>query len=133
MVRMASVLLVGVLALCGCAMPTVQQVEAWHMHSRRDLITEDQIFASGQRNLYELIRSLRPSWIRRWGGSTEQGASGAQVYLDEAPVGGLDALHGIAVESVVYLRRYDAIDAASRWGIGHEGGVILVSTRPLAR
>lgn len=112
--------------------------------SDRDLILRDEIRESSAANVYELVRTLRPQWLRARGtqnlpakiGSEGTGAGVGEalgqevvVYLDNARMGGRSALQGISLSSVQYIRRFDAAAATHRWGAGHTQGAILVSTQ----
>lgn len=85
----------------------------------------------GNRNFYsayEVIESLRPLWM------TRRGPDGAvQVYVDENHLGGLSELRSIRLASIVMMKHIDGIQAAARYGIGHEQGAILVTTRATRR
>jgi hypothetical protein len=47
--------------------------------------------------------------------------------------GGVEALRRISITEVTYIRYFDGIAAAARWGLDHGYGVIFVSTRPQPR
>jgi hypothetical protein len=80
---------------------------------------------------YALVESLRPRWLRAHGPDGLQGQTvEVQVYLDDARLGGVAALRGIAVTDIAYIRFVDPVAAAARWGGEHINGAIYVSTRP---
>ena len=81
----------------------------------------------GSRNFYsayDAIASLRPLWLSKRGPDGE-----IQVYVDENHVGGIDMLRGLRTTSISMIRHLDGIQAAARYGLGHDQGAILVSTR----
>jgi len=97
-----------------------------------DLITREEISESTARSAYELVQSLRPQWLRTRGLSTLRQAAGAEdivVYLDNARLGYREAMRGVALGSIEYLRFFSAREATQRWGGGHLHGAILISTQ----
>lgn len=120
------------LALAGCALMGGSQLPGG-ARVRFDLITQDQIVTSGLSDLYEVIRKQRPYWIRKAGDDTSENPGIVHVYLNGAPYGRLEQLRSISLGDVAYVRWIEGIEAASRWGLDHERGVIYVSTEPLAR
>lgn len=81
---------------------------------------------------YDVVRTLRPSWLRSRRGQdsfTDPGAGLAMVYVDGRRFGGLNALQDIApgdVEEIEYLRPQDA---TLQFGPDHDGGAIMVRTK----
>jgi len=74
-------------------------------------------------SVYEAIAALRPNWF------SLRGPTGAvQVYVDDNHLGGVEMLRTIRIPSVEVIRHIDGIQGAARYGMGHEG-VILVKTR----
>ena len=98
---------------------------------RFDLITQDQILSAGGSDLYELIRKIRPYWILKGGDDTSENPGVIYVFFDGTRMGGLEALRSLPTSGINYIRWLDGIQAASRWGLDHERGVIYVSTQPL--
>lgn len=101
-------------------------------------------------NVYELIRSLRPEWLRTRGTAsmretprgrstgrsprdveiTQPGISTLKVYLDDSHLGGLDVLRELQPGSVGEIRFLDTAEATMKWGAGHLHGAIHVITAP---
>ena len=73
---------------------------------------------------FEAVQTLRPNWLSQRGSGDP-----VQVYVDDNHVGGVEVLKSIRISSVGQMRHIDGIQAPARYGAGHEGGVILVSTR----
>lgn len=96
------------------------------------VITRQEIAASGATNLYGVVQRLRPGWlsgrgVQNFGGSTGQ----VVVYLNQARMGGVEALREIAPEYVVSLRYLDGTTAAGLPGIRPReivAGAIIVLT-----
>jgi hypothetical protein len=104
-------------------------------------ITEQEIRNSHTRRVTELIRSLRPQWLRARGrdvlqldslhlGQDPLAARGVRVYLNGNLLGGLDALDQIAVDALTGVSFLEASAAVLRFGAGNEDGAILLTTRP---
>lgn len=101
-------------------------------------ITAEQIRASSARSIRELLREVRPRWLRSRGLDVIHESNevarprGVQVYLNNGLLGGLDTLDEVSIDTVTEIRFLDAAAATLRWGVGNEDGAILLSTR-LAR
>lgn len=111
-----------------------------------DYITLDQIESSGGITAYDVVQSLRPTWLQTRGtmhihetgvGVVDEasrsvavipGSTTIKVYMDNAQVGGVEALRQVPVTSVRAIRWYDAAEATLRWGSGHTHGAIQVES-----
>lgn len=141
--RSLLLLLSGVLVLAACA-----PARAGGSRTTNDAITLEEIRASGATNAYALIESDRPMWMRTRGtqsfreegklnirGKTEistvAGKRTIAVYLDNARLGGVDALKGVTLAEITSIAFFGPQAATLRWGSGHSHGVILLSTRPV--
>ena len=80
---------------------------------------------------YDIVQQLRPRFLQRRGqvSIANPDAGYAMVRLDAAPMGTLAQLRNIPAEIVQRIEFISAADATTRWGTGHSGGVILVTTR----
>lgn len=96
----------------------------------REVLTAEEIQASGAGTAYEAVQSMRPIWLRRRGQQTIHDPGNIVVYLDDARMGGPEALRAITAGGIQYIRFFDAAAANYRWGAGHLYGAIYVSTRP---
>ena len=78
----------------------------------------------------ELIRRLRPGWLRARGQNsfTDASARYPVVYLDEIRHGALSTLYGIPSSQILSMRFVGTADATTRWGTGHPAGVINIAT-----
>lgn len=85
----------------------------------------------GTRNFYsayDAIAALRPLWLNI------RGPEGAvQVYVDDNHLGGVDVLRGVRTVNVAVIKHLDGIQASARYGLNHDQGAILVSTRATGR
>jgi hypothetical protein len=108
-----------------------------------DFITTAEIESEPFRDAYDIVQRLRPTWFTRKSGSSSArriGASGGRsdigagllVYLDNARLGGVEALRQLSANAIESLRFVDAATAtATLPGIGSSvvSGAIIVRTR----
>lgn len=76
----------------------------------------------------DLVASLRPLWLSKRGPDGE-----VQVYVDDIHLGGIEMLRSVRVTSISLIRHLDGIQASARYGLNHNQGAILVSTRAAQR
>ena len=91
-------------------------------------LTETEISSVDTPTAFDVIQKRRPHYLsaRRVNGKT----CDPRVYLDGLRlVGGIHALRDIPATAVHEIRRLDAIDATTRYGAGHQGGAILITTK----
>lgn len=103
---------------------------------RQRPITEEEISSSTARSLTQLLREMRPQWLRDRGvdvirpNRDPAKGSGVRVYLNGGLLGGLDTLDDVSVDAVTRIEFLDPEAAVLRWGTGHEDGAILLTTTP---
>jgi hypothetical protein len=116
-------------ALGACASPRTAPADSVMPHSGgADLITRVEIDRGQWRNVYELVRNLRPRWIRARGVTHLPGqVGGVQVYVDGTRLGGVHLLKDLPTAAIQNVTWVDPISAAGRWGLNHGDGVIEVS------
>lgn len=97
----------------------------------RNLITAEELRTEPSGTLYEAVQRLRPRWLQNRGITSARAMrpTPPQVYMDNAPMGSVGAMRGISVADVERVEFMNANDATTRFGTGHDGGAILVSTR----
>jgi hypothetical protein len=100
-------------------------------------ITAEQIRSSSARTLTELLRELRPRWLRSEGtqvllpnGTELVARGGKEVYLNGALLGGLETLDKVPIGTVKEIQFMNGQAAAMRYGAAAENGVILITTAP---
>jgi len=92
------------------------------------LLTETEISSVDTPTALDAIQRLRPQYLRS--ASVPGAADGPVVYLDGIRLaGGVEALRDIAATTIREIRRLDALDATARFGAGHQGGAIVVTTK----
>lgn len=94
----------------------------------RTLLTHDELNQVAFANAYQAVETLRSNWLRTRGPTSPNNPGQVMVYLNNARLGGVETLRGITPQEIVYIRYYDAVAAAGRWGRDVADGVIMVST-----
>jgi hypothetical protein len=94
-----------------------------------DVIREPELESFERLNTLQLVQRLRPYWLRARGQASDDTRHGVRVYLDGIDDGGVGNLRRVPVAMVGEIRFLDAREATLRYGTGHPGGAIVVSTR----
>jgi hypothetical protein len=97
----------------------------------RNIITETEVKESSARDAYHAVQLLRPDWLRSRGSVSMRDPTPPQViaYVDGQRYGGVGSLEQFRVGSFKEIRFYTGSEATSRWGTGHAGGVVYLTTR----
>ena len=98
--------------------------------SRHNLIQLEQIREQHVSDAYDLIRTLRPQWLRSRGHRSfhfNKTAPDLTVYVNDSKYGDIDSLSSIPTEQIKEIRFMNAGEAAIRYGWNHSGGAILIS------
>ncbi len=99
---------------------------------RRSVITAGEIQGSGATTAYDAVRSLRPEWFNQAHATTLGDVvvgGDIRVYLNSQLLGGLASLSSVNAADIKAIYRFDAGQAAMRWGAGHANGAIQVVTK----
>lgn len=120
---------VALLALSACATPGGAKLPS--ASKDPNLITLEELERVNASNLYDAVNRLRPQFLRSRGVTSMQDPNPprAVVYLDGQRVGGIDFLERMSPMGVISVRFMTPVDASSRYGLNHDGGAIMVSTR----
>ena len=102
-----------------------------------DLIVATEFDSKGFRDAFDVVQRLRPNWFTRKSGTSSArrmgtSGSGLVVYLDNARMGGVDALRQLSTGAIESLRFLDAAAATARLpGLGSSviSGAIVVQSR----
>jgi hypothetical protein len=104
--------------------------------SNSDVITLEEIQESNVFNAYEIVRQLRPAWLRGRGPQTfttdvsnTTTAGYPKMMVDDLPPRQLEALRDIRVAEIAEIRYINPRDATFRYGTGYSGGIIKVITK----
>ena len=121
----------------GCSSPGAAPKTSTGPKVDPDLIVATEFDAKGFRDAYDIVQRLRPNWFtRKTGGSSARrmgtSGSGLVVYLDNARMGGVEALRQLNTGGIESLRFLDAAAATARLpGLGSSviAGAIVVQSR----
>jgi len=97
----------------------------------RSVIASEELTDSKARDAYHAVQLLRPEWLRSRGSVSMRDPTPVRVvvYVDGQRYGGVSSLEQFRLGSFKELRYYNGSEATSRWGTGHAGGVIYMTTR----
>ena len=100
----------------------------------QSLIEGPEIEASTALDAYALVQEARPLWLHSRGVVSIQDPSAGQlqVYLNGMQYGDVSRLRELMRTEIRQIRFYNAAEAQQRFGTGHAGGVIEVSTGAIA-
>ncbi|NUQ21991.1 MAG: hypothetical protein HOQ09_13665 [Gemmatimonadaceae bacterium] len=116
-----------VLAATGCVSAGASRA------AKRDryLITSDEIVRSNASNAMEAVERLRPAFLTTRGPTSIQDPSPPTpiIYLDGIRYGSTRSLATIPALGIATIQYLPPIEAGMRYGLGHEGGAILVVTK----
>ncbi len=98
------------------------------VRSNPNVLTAEDIRVVDVGNLYDVVRRLRPQWLRARGSAsiTSARATEAVVYVAGVRQGDPRTLQNINVTRVSRVEFIDSRDATTRFGTGHLGGAIVV-------
>lgn len=107
---------------------TTKETNLPNKHRDPNYIHADEVKLSEASNAYDLIRRLRPNWLRGRGTKSLKSPEKSYpiVYVDEQRHGDIDSLRNIPVEHILEIQFLNASDAAFQFGLDHTGGAILV-------
>ena len=111
----------------GCALHHAEEADR---RPDRTILTQEQIAAHHFVTVYDAVEALRSNWLHTRGSDSFLNPSEVRVYFDNTLLGGTDKLREIAAKDVTFIRYFDGVSATARWGVGHAGGVIYLSTHP---
>ena len=97
----------------------------------RYLVTEDELVNVGDRSAYEALQQLRPTFLRSRDPQTpsHQNSTPIAVFVDGGRTEGVEALRSIRASTVREMRFYEPAEANTKFGTGHNGGVIAVTLK----
>ena len=94
-----------------------------YMESFARTVSSTNIVQAGGSTAYDGVELLRPAFLT---GRTLQLPA---VYVDGVPFPDVETLRHIRVHDVQTMHYLDASTATIRYGIGHQGGAIVVTTQ----
>ncbi|MHB0962650.1 MAG: hypothetical protein ACYC5V_05520 [Gemmatimonadaceae bacterium] len=93
------------------------------------LITREQIAEGQFTNAYDVVKTLRGTWLNTVRPESFRYPAVIQVYLDGVRLGDVSSLSTVQTLPIQFIRYYSAQDATSRWGVDHGAGAIYISTK----
>lgn len=118
-----------IIVLCAFSMLACSTTTGTHVkksHYSRNYIYAEEINEDKGANAYDLIKNLRPQWLRPSGTNF---ISDPVVYVDGAREGDLYVLSTIARQHIAQLQFFNSAEAFIRFGPDNSAGAILVTTR----
>ena len=98
--------------------------------SNRQVISAAELAQVSDRTAYDAIVRLRGEFLHSRAMKLEApGMAQPLVYLDNMQYGPIASLRDIPLAAVQEIRLVRAIDATTRYGTGHGGGIIEVFTK----
>jgi len=96
-----------------------------------NVITYEDIQEISVTTAHDVVDRLQPRWLRSRGRTSLEDPTGGMpvVYLGSSRFGGVDSLHEISSTDIEEIRYFSASQATTRFGTGHDGGVIQVTLR----
>jgi hypothetical protein len=130
MIRLRSGLTVALaLVVASCASGATGTAATGGGRVDQSRLTTDELRTDiGARNLYDFITRARPHWLSRRPTQTTRDQTDIVVYRDGVRLGGRETLRDISVDIVESVRLLSGSEAASRFGLDHQFGAILVVT-----
>ena len=95
-----------------------------------DALTQEELLATNEADVYNAIQGLRPAWLRVRGQTSFSGTKTVTLFVDGAPRGDVSELRGMPITDVVEIRYLAPSDAAFQFGtLAGSGGTISIRTR----
>jgi hypothetical protein len=123
LITLASAALLG----AGCA-SSGGGASATSRTTARYVVTQTELVNVSDRSVYEALQQLRPTFLRSRDIQTtsHQEITPVAVFVDGGQTEGLDVLRTIRASTVKELRFYEPAEANTKFGTGHNGGLIEV-------
>ncbi len=121
-----SISLAAAVALAACASPAGGGAP----RSSGDVLTQEELAATGEVDLYRVIERLRPRWLRARGQtSVTGGTTVVTLFVDGSPRGDVSQMRGMRVSDVLDITFLSASEAAFRFGtLAGSGGAVAIRT-----
>lgn len=127
MLAASSGVLATLLTVNACATGTTPRA-ARRPHVDRTVLSRELMLSHHFTTVYDAVAALRSQWLQPRGPESFLLPTVVWVYLDEGRLGTIETLRNIQPGLVATVRFYDGPSATGRWGVGHNAGVIHVST-----
>lgn len=119
---------VYLLALVACGPSVHSSGQSTPLYANQP-ITRFAISQSRAENAYDAVKLLQPQWFSGYRAHTHDPTRPPLlVYMNHVRLGDIDELRRLPAENINEIQLLSGIEATTRWGSGHEGGVIHVLT-----
>lgn len=99
----------------------------------RNVISAEELAEVEATDAFDAIQKLRPAFLRRGRVNYDDDTVAHPiVYMDGMRLGGIDELRYIRPEELVRVEYLSGGDATVRYGTGHKGGALLLTSRAQA-
>ncbi len=96
----------------------------------RDRISTEELEERSFANMYDVVSSMRPNWLRTaMGPSGSSATSSPLVYVDGRRLGGTDMLRSVSAQSVRSARYLSATEGQNKYGMAEARPVIEITTQ----
>jgi hypothetical protein len=97
----------------------------------RYVVTESELASVGDRSAYEALEQLRPTFLRSRDPQTTSHLTPTPVavFVNGGRTEGLDVLRTLRANTIKEMRFYEPQDANTKFGTGHNGGLIEVTLK----
>ena len=95
----------------------------------RTVLSTEEMQKAGYPYVFTTIQTLRPQWLQLRGQTRLRNPGQIKVYLDGSLLGGPELMRQITTKSIYDARYLDGIEASQRWGLDHDMGAIVITTR----
>lgn len=95
------------------------------------IVTESELAGVGDRSAYEALQQLRPTFLRSRDPQTasHMNPTPVAVFVNGGRTEGLDVLRTLRANTIKEMRFYEPQDANTKFGTGHNGGLIAVTLK----
>jgi hypothetical protein len=121
-VRIACTALLVVVAACSASR------QATPASGNRNVLSFEEMQQSGYPDAFTTVQSLRPQWLVKRGATSARSQT-IKVYLDGSLFGGPESLRQVTTRSISYMQYLTGLQASERYGLDHDMGAIIVTTR----
>ena len=124
--RLASASLLLLVTACATSSPRSAGTST---SSSRTVLSTEEMQRAGYPDVFTTIQTLRPQWLQLRGQTRLRNTGQIKVYLDGSLLGGPELMKQITTKSIYDARYLDGIEASQRWGLDHDMGAIVITTR----
>lgn len=118
------VLLAVLLAVTACATGPQRRTTP----TNRSTLSFEEMEQAGYQDAFTTVQSLRPQWLMKRG-QTSTRVQTIKVYLDGSLLGPPELLRQITTRSISTIQYLNGLQASERYGLDHDMGAIVVTTR----